>query len=130
MTLMGGRIIIPPVLQEFEEFLCTALFKEAHQWAFDCLHLGAGNFRDLSITVDEAPRDLLELEITSDIGVHQDLRELSGCYDKLGDKIDGIIPVTTKVRGRSLITTEFSIELLTETRSEAAHAYNVNCRPE
>jgi hypothetical protein len=43
--------------------------------------------------------------------MHEDLREFSGCYDKLRDEIDGIIPVTTKLIGRSLITTEFSIKL-------------------
>jgi hypothetical protein len=43
--------------------------------------------------------------------VHEDLREFSGCYDELWDEIDGIISVTTKLGGRSLITTEFSKEL-------------------
>lgn len=62
--------------------------------------------------------------------MHEDLREFSGCYDKLWDEIDGIIPVTTKFRGRSLITTEFSKELLTESRSEAARADDVRCGPE
>jgi hypothetical protein len=119
-TLVGGRIFVLPVLQEFEEFLRTALFKKTHQWAFDCLHLGAGNLRDLAVTIDETARDLLEFEITCDIRVHEDLREFSGCYDKLRDEIDGIIPVTTKLTGRSLITTEFSIKLLIETRSETA----------
>ena len=127
---MSSRIIVPPILQELEEFLRTALFKDTHQWAFDCLHLGAGNLRDLAVTVNEAARDLLEFEITSDISMHENLREFSGCYDELWDEIDGIISVTTKLRGRSLITTEFSKELLTEARSEAAQAYNVSCRPE
>jgi hypothetical protein len=127
---VGGRIIVIPILQELKEFLRATLFKDTHQWAFDCLHLGAGNLRDLALTVDKAARDLLELEITCDISMHEDLREFSGCYDELWDEIDGIIPVTTKLGGRSLIITEFSKELLTEARSEAAQAYNVSCRPE
>lgn len=127
---MGGRIIVLPILQEFEEFLRAALFKKTHQWAFDCLHLGAGNLRDLAVTIDEAARDLLELEITCDIRMDEDLRELSGCYDKLRDEIDGIIPVATKLSGRRLVITIFSIKLLTETRSETAGAYNVTRRPE
>lgn len=129
-TLVGSRIFILPILQEFEEFLRTALFKETHQWAFDCLHLGAGNLRDLAVTVDEAARDLLELEITSDISMHEDLREFSGCYDELWDEIDGIISVTTKRGGSLLIPAEFSKELLTEIGSEAARAYSISCRPE
>ena len=109
---MGGRIIVPPILQKLEKFLCAALFKYTHQWASDCLHLGAGNLGDLAVTVDEATRDLLEFEITSDIGMHEDLREFTGCYDELWNEIDGIISVTTKLGG-GLITTEFSKELLT-----------------
>ena len=127
---MGGWIIVFPILQEFEEFLGATLFEKTHQWAFDCLHLSAWNLRDLAVTIDEAARDLLELEITSDIRMHEDLREFSGCYDKLRDEIDGIIPVTTKLSGSRLVTTKFPIKLLTEARSETAGAYNITCRPE
>jgi hypothetical protein len=127
---VGSRIFVLPILQEFEEFLRAALFKKTHQWAFDRLHLSAGNLGDPAVTIDEAARDLLELEITCNVRVYEDLREFSGRYYKLRDKIDGIVPVTTKLGGRSLITTEFSIKLLTEIRSEVARVYNVRCRPE
>jgi hypothetical protein len=42
-TLMGSRILIVPILQKLEEFLCATLFKKAHQWTFDRLHFRAGN---------------------------------------------------------------------------------------
>ena len=42
-TLMGGVILITPVLQELEEFLRATLFEKAHQWTFDRLHFRAGN---------------------------------------------------------------------------------------
>jgi hypothetical protein len=117
---VGGRILVIPILQELEEFLRATLFKNTHQWAFDCLHLRAGNLRDLAVTIDEAARDLLELEITCDISMHEDLREFSGCYDELWDEIDGIIPVTTKLGGRSLIIHGIFDRAVDRARSEIA----------
>jgi hypothetical protein len=127
-TLMGGRIFILPVLQELEEFLRPALFEETHQWAFDCLHFGAGNLGDLAVAIDEAARDLLELEVASDISVHEDFREFSGCDDELWDEIDSVIPITTEPGGGSLICSELSVEL-GEAGSETVSTYHVGHRP-
>jgi hypothetical protein len=108
---MGGRILIIPILQELEEFLCATLFKKAHQWAFDRLHFRAGNLRDPTVAIDETAGDLLEFEVASDIGVHEDFGEFSGCDDELWDEIDCVIPITTESSGGSLISAELSVEL-------------------
>jgi hypothetical protein len=49
--------------------------------------------------------------------VHEDLCEFSGRDDELGDEIDSVIPVTTKLGGRRLIPAELSIELSKATES-------------
>jgi hypothetical protein len=125
---MGGRIFILPVLQELEEFLRATLFKETHQWALNCLHFRAGNLGDLAVAIDETARDLFELEVASDIGVHEDFREFSGCDDELWDEIDSVIPITTEPGWGSLICAELSVELKA-TGSETVSAYYVGHRP-
>ena len=94
---MGSRVLVLPVLQELEELLRSPLLKETHEGALDRLHLRAGYLGDLAIAVDEAARDLLELEVSGHIRVYEDLRELSRCNDELGDKINGVITITTEL---------------------------------
>jgi hypothetical protein len=126
---MGGRIFILPILQELEEFLRATLFKETHQRAFDGLHFRAGNLGDPAVAIDETARDLLEFEVASDISVHEDLREFSGCDDELWDEIDSVIPITTELSGGSLICAELSVKLPRETESETVSTYHVGHRP-
>ena len=110
---MGSRVIVLPVLEELEELLCATFLKETHEWATDSLHLCAGNLRDLAVTVHKATRDLLELKVTSDIGVYKDPSELSRSNDKLGNEVDGIVSVTSKLGRRALIRPELAIQLTT-----------------
>lgn len=72
-TLVGRGIIILPALKELEELLGATFLKQAHERTCHGLHLCAGNLRDLAITVHVGTRDLLELEVTSDIGVDQNV---------------------------------------------------------
>ncbi len=110
-TLMGSGIIVFPVLKELEEFLGSPLFKETHQRTLDGLHFSTRDFGDPSITIDETPSNLLELEVAGDIGVNKDLCELHRSDDELGNEIDGIITVTAKFRGRLLAWTELAVQL-------------------
>jgi hypothetical protein len=57
--------------------------------------------------------------------VDEDFGEFSGCDDELWDEIDCVIPITTDVGGRRLISTELSIELSRETESEIVSTYIV-----
>ena len=43
-TLMSGRIVVLPVLQEFEELLGSPLLEETHQGRFDGFHFCGGDF--------------------------------------------------------------------------------------
>jgi hypothetical protein len=89
-----GRIFILPSLKELEELLRTTFLEQAHEGACNSLHLRAGNLRDFAITVHEGAGDLLELKVTSDISVNEDIRELSRGNDKLGNQVHGIIAIT------------------------------------
>lgn len=92
-TLMSSRVIIPPTLQKLKELLCSPFLKQAHKRTPNCLHLSARHLRDLTISVHEAPCDLLKLEVTSDVGVYKDLGQLARRDDKFRDEIHGVITI-------------------------------------
>ena len=108
---MSVRVIGPPVLKELEELLRSPLLKEAHKRALDSLHLSRRDLGDLAITVYEATRDLLELKVPRHIGVDEDTCQLSGSDDELGDEVDSVVAVATKVSGNRLIGAELAVEL-------------------
>ena len=108
---MSRRIVVLPALQELKELLCATLLKETHQRALDRLHLRARHLRDLALAVDEAARDLLELEVASDIGVDEDASELARSDDEFGDEIDSVVAVATKVLRRRGAIPELAVEL-------------------
>lgn len=81
---MGSRVFVFPSLQELKELLCPPLLKQAHQRALHSLHLRTGDLGDPAIAVDVAARDLLEFEVTGDVSVDQDFRELSRGDDEFG----------------------------------------------
>jgi len=110
-TLMGSRVLVFPVLQELKELFGAALFKDAHERAPDSLHLSAGNLRDSAVAVHEATGDLLELEITSDVGVDEDLGQFTGRDDEFGHEVDGVVAVASKVCGGFDAGPEFAVEL-------------------
>lgn len=110
---MSSRVFVLPALKELEELLRPPLLKEAHERALKCLYLVTGDLRDLAVTVDEATSDLLELKVTRDISVDEDLSELSGSDDKLGNEVNGVVSVTSKLRRRALVWPELAIQLVT-----------------
>jgi hypothetical protein len=106
-----GGVIILPILEELEEFLRAALFEETHERALDGLHFCAGDLRDLAVTVHKRPGDLLELEVTSNIGVNENLGKFSRCNDKLGDEINSIVAIASELRWRFGSGAEVAVEL-------------------
>ena len=77
---MSRGILFFVASDELHELLHPPLLKNTHQWRPDGLesvgriywiyfHLVGGNFSYPSITVDVAPCNLLELEVSSDISV-------------------------------------------------------------
>ena len=111
--MVGTGVFVPPSLQELEELLRAAFLEETHQRALKGFYLRARDLGYPAVTIYEASRDLLELEIASDIGVHEDLRKFSRGDDELRHKIDSVVSVAPELRGRSLIRTEFAIKLRT-----------------
>lgn len=80
---MSGWILLPPILQKFKEFLGTPLLEQTHQRTLNRLQFRARYFGDLTIAINEAARDLLELKVSSDISVDEYLGQLSGSDDEL-----------------------------------------------
>lgn len=107
---MSGGILLLPVLNKLKELFRATLFKQAHEGGLDGLHLGAGDLGDLAIAVNERTRDLLELEVTSDIGVDEDVGQFTRRDDELGDQVDRVVPVASQLGG-GLGIAEFAIQL-------------------
>ena len=108
---MSSRILILPVLQELEELLRPPLLKKTHKWALDRLHFRAGHLGDLTIAVDKAAGDLLELEVAGDIGVNENARKFSRGNDELGNEIDGIVAIAAEVLRGRLVGPELAVKL-------------------
>ena len=111
-TLVSSGILILPPLKELKELLRPPLLKEAHERATDSLHLVTWHLGDLAITVDEAACDLLELQVTSHVGVDEDLGQLARGDDELWDKVNGVVAVASKLSWGRLIWPELAVELL------------------
>ena len=110
-TLVGSGVLVLPVLEELKELLRPPLLKQAHERALESLHLIAGDLGDLAIAVDEAARDLLELEIASDVGVNEDLGQLSSGDDEFGNEVDCVVSVTPQLSRRALVWPELAVQL-------------------
>jgi hypothetical protein len=123
--LMSCRVIILPGLQEFKELLGPSFFKESHKRGADGFHLGARHLGDLSITVDKRTGYLLELEITCHIGVNEDLGELAGSDNELGNEIYGVVSVSSQFFWNLLIRPELAIELWNVSGVVATRVCNV-----
>lgn len=108
---VGGGVLLLVVLDELKELLGTALLKETHKGGADSLHLAGRDLGDLSIAVDEGAGDLLELQVAGDVGVDQDLDELSIGHHELGDQVDVVVTVAAQFSWGSLAATELSKEL-------------------
>lgn len=110
-SLVSGGIIGLVVLDILEELLGSALLEETHQGTTDGLHLGGGDLGDETITVDVRAGDLLELEVAGDVGVGQDLDELSVGHHELGDQVNVVVTVLAEGGGGSLTIAELFEEL-------------------
>jgi hypothetical protein len=121
---VGSRIVVLPPLQKLEEFLGAPLLEKAHERALDGFHLRAGDLGDPAIAINEGTGDLLEFEVSGDVGVDEDLGELARSNDELGDEIDGVVAVAAKLGRHFLIRAEFTIQLsgVCETRGKQRRA--------
>ena len=108
---MCNRIIISPSLKEFKEFLRSSFLKKAHQGTFYSLHLSARNFGDLAFAINKTTCNLLKFEIAGDFGVHENLCELARGNDELGNEVDVVVTVASKLSRRLLTCTELAIKL-------------------
>lgn len=90
-------VIFFPALKELEEFLGTSFLEETHEGTPYRFHLSTRDFRYLAVTVHKAACDLFELEVPSNIGVHEDFRQFTRSNDELWDKVNRIVSVPTKL---------------------------------
>jgi hypothetical protein len=116
---MGCRIFILPALQELEELLCASFLEKPHQRTLDGLHLGTGHLGDLSIPIDITSGDLLEFQISSDIGVDQNLGEFPRGDDEFGNQINVIVAIPSQLCRWFSTVPELAPELVGDIRRQA-----------
>lgn len=109
--LMGCRVIVFPILEEGKEVSSPPLFKEAHQGRFQCLRFCRGYLGDFAISVDVRAGDLLELKVTGDVSVDEDLGKFTRGDDELGDQVDCVVAVATELRWRLIRSLEVTVKL-------------------
>ena len=95
LTLVRRRIIDVESANPLDEALHPALLEDAHEGRLQGLggigrDLGDGSLGAGSL-LHEAPRNLLELEVSGDIGGDEDVGQLAGGHEELGDQVD--VPV-------------------------------------
>lgn len=105
-ALVSRRVVLSVGLHELEELLGPALLEETHQGAANGLHLCGGDLGDLAVAVNIRTGDLLELEVARDVGVSQDLDQLTIGHHELGDQVDVVVAVLSKARSRCLAIAE------------------------
>ena len=94
-TLVRRRVIGLECANPFDERLHAALLENAHERRSESLHgvrrhLGHGGLVAGAL-LDVASGDLLELEVSGDVGGHEDVGELARGHEELGDEVD--VPV-------------------------------------
>jgi len=108
--LMGCRIVIFPILEE-EKVPRPPLFKEAHQGRLQRLRFIRGYPGDFAIPIDKRASDSLELEVTGDVGVDEDLGKSTGGNDEPWDQVNCVVAVATELCWRLIRSLEVTIEL-------------------
>lgn len=95
LTLVGGGVLLLVGTNPLEEATRTPLLEETHQRRAQSLasvrgDLGNGGLGALAL-LDEAASNLLELEVSGNIGRDEDVGELAVRHEQLGHKVD--VPV-------------------------------------
>jgi hypothetical protein len=91
-TLVGGGVLGVEGANPLDEALHAALLEDAHQGGAESLSgvrgdLGDGGLGALAL-LDIAASDLLELEVSCDIGGDENVGELARGHEELGDEVD------------------------------------------
>jgi hypothetical protein len=89
------RVGLIEASNELQEVLCASLLEEAHERALQGLGCIRGHLRDGSLgpvaLLHIAACNLLELEVSCDVGGDEDVGELAVAHQELGDEVD--VPV-------------------------------------
>lgn len=95
LTLVCRSIVNVEGANPLDEALHAALLEDAHQGGLEGLASIRGDLGDSGLgagtLLHKAPCDLLELEVSGDIGGDEDVGQLAGGHEELGDQVD--VPV-------------------------------------
>lgn len=94
-SLVAGRVALVEGADPLNEGLHSALFEESHKGGCESLagigwDLGDGGLASGTL-LDIRASNLLELEVSCDVGGNEDVGQLSGGHEKLGDQVN--VPV-------------------------------------
>lgn len=92
---MSFRVVYIEGAYPLDEALHASFLEDAHEWGAESLgsiggNLGNGGLGTLAL-LDEAAGDLPEFQVAGDVGRDQDVGQLAGGHEELGDQVD--VPV-------------------------------------
>jgi hypothetical protein len=92
---VSGRVILLVCANEFQELLCSSLFEQTHQGTAESLRGIRGDLCDVGLVsgagLDVTASNLLEFEVSGDIGRDENVGEFSVGHEEFGNKVD--VPV-------------------------------------
>ena len=94
-TIVSGRILLLVGTDKLQKLLCSSLLKQTHQGTAESLRSIRGDLCDVGLvsgaSLDVTASNLLEFEVSGDIGRDENVGEFSVGHEKLGNEID--VPV-------------------------------------
>jgi hypothetical protein len=92
---VGSWVVLFVCANELQELLCSSLLKQTHQGRAESLRGIRGDLCDVGLVtgagLDVTASNLLEFEVSGDIGRDEDVGEFSVGHEEFGDEID--VPV-------------------------------------
>lgn len=114
-TFVSGRVLEVECADPFDERLHASLLKDAHERrleSFTCIRGDLGNSSLVaSSLLDVTSSNLLELEVSGNIGGNEDVGQLARRHEELGDKINIPVVEAAIVLPRLLALLEVSVLL-------------------
>ena len=112
---MSFRVVYIEGAYPLDEALHASFLEDAHEWGAESLssiggNLGNGGLGTLAL-LDEAAGDLPEFQVAGDVGRDQDVGQLAGRHEELGNQVDVPIVGTTVLLPGLLALLEVSIFL-------------------
>lgn len=110
-ALLGRGVIVIVPLNKEEKVSSPTLLKDAHERREESLLLICRDFGNAPFAKNKGAFDLTEFKVPRDISVVQNINEFTRGHGKLGDQVNVVVTVTSKLRGRRHSFAKLAVQL-------------------